>query len=75
MTGSDDTSGDHTGQAQESGPGAAVGKRITGESDPRDPDGLITLDDLPNRLGSASDLGDLTRKAREYGDASLEERD
>jgi hypothetical protein len=67
MTGSDDTFGDRTEQEHESGPGAAVGKRITGETDPRDPDGLITLDDLPDRLGSASDLGDLVRKAREYG--------
>ena len=50
------------------GPGASVGERITGEHDPRDPDGLITLDDLPDRLGPVSDLGDLARKAGQYGD-------
>jgi hypothetical protein len=55
------------------GPGASVGQRITGEQDARDPDGLITLDDLPDRLGNASDLGDLARKATQYGDAPAHE--
>jgi hypothetical protein len=63
------THSEHTPEAAEdTGPGAKVGQRITGDADPRDPDGLITLDDLPNRLGNTSDLGDLVRKAREYGD-------
>lgn len=45
-------------------------ERITGEDDPDDMDGLVTLDDLPDRTGDASDLGGLKRKATEYGDGS-----
>ncbi|GGE90215.1 hypothetical protein [Mycetocola zhadangensis] len=49
------------------GPGASIGERITGVYDSRDPDGLITLNDLPDRNGDASDLSDLVRKASQYG--------
>ena len=57
----------------ENGPSATVGSRITGDADPRDPDGLITLDDLPDRLGSTSDLHGLVRKASQYGNPTDEQ--
>ena len=67
MTNAEDTS------EHETGPGATVGSRITGEDDPRDPDGLITLDDLPDRLGSTSNLHGLVRKASQYGNPTAQE--
>lgn len=69
MTGSNETNEGSTA----TGPHATVGSRITGDNDPRDPDGLITLDDLPDRLGSTSDLHGLLRKATQYGDPADEE--
>ena len=51
-------------------PAPNYAERIIGENDPDDMDGLVTLDDLPDRTGDASDLGSLTRKASEYGDGS-----
>lgn len=52
------------------GPGSTIGERITGVRDPQDPDGLLTLDDLPDPTGDASDLSALIRKAQQYGDDS-----
>jgi hypothetical protein len=73
MTGTEDTTRNtienpDTEGSTATGPGSAIGKRITGESDPRDPDGLLTLDDLPDRSGAVSDLSDLARKASQYGE-------
>ena len=50
------------------GPGSAIGERITGVRDPKDPDGLLTLDDLPEPTGDVSDLSALVEKATRYGD-------
>jgi hypothetical protein len=50
------------------GPGSTVGERITGVRDPKDPDGLLTLDELPDPTGDVSDLSALIAKASRYGD-------
>jgi hypothetical protein len=50
------------------GPGWNIGERITGIRDPKDPDGLLTLDDLPDPTGDVSDLSSLASKAKRYGD-------
>ena len=47
---------------------AGVGERITGVADAKDPDGLITLDDLPEGSRESGNLSGLTRKGRAYGD-------
>jgi hypothetical protein len=56
------------GSDEPHGPGSSIGERITGIRDPKDPDGLLTLDDLPDPTGDASNLGTLLRKASRYGD-------
>jgi hypothetical protein len=50
------------------GPGSRIGERITGIRDPKDPDGLLTLDDVPGPTGDVSDLSGLITKASRYGD-------
>lgn len=50
------------------GPGSTIGERITGIRDPKDPDGLLTLNDLPEATADVSDLRTLIRKASRYGD-------
>ena len=59
-----------TGRTEPHGPGSTVGERITGVRDPKDPDGLLTLDDLPDPTGDVSDLSGLITKATRYGDDS-----
>ncbi|HEV7848405.1 MAG TPA: hypothetical protein VGO88_03645 [Mycetocola sp.] len=50
------------------GPRSTIGERITGIRDPKDPDGLVTLNDLPDPTGDVSDLSALTPKTSRYGD-------
>lgn len=57
----DDRTGPH-------GPGSTIGERITGERDPQDVDGLLTLDDLTDPTGDVSDLRNLLPRATQYGD-------
>ncbi|SFN59561.1 hypothetical protein [Mycetocola miduiensis] len=56
------------GRDEPRGPGLSIGERITGIRDPKDPDGLLTLDDLPEPTGDVSDLSTLITKASRYGD-------
>ncbi|GAB3617665.1 hypothetical protein GCM10027416_22220 [Okibacterium endophyticum] len=52
------------------GTSSDIGRRISGEDDPKNPDGLLTLDDLPHRTGDASDLASLIDKTRSYGEGA-----
>lgn len=60
-----DTGTPSTGQ---NGPGSTIGERITGVRDPKDVDGLLTLDDLTDPTGDVSDLSALLPRATQYGD-------
>ncbi len=70
MTAPNDAPDADTGTAADGTGPSGLAERITGSRDPRDPDGLVTLDDLPDRSGGSADLSDLTKKTIEYGDDS-----
>lgn len=63
-------SGTHDDATSGSTESTGFAERITGSNDRQDPDGLITLDDLPDRTADASDLSALARKANQYGGGS-----
>lgn len=63
-----ESGGAHAQEAGPNRPGSTIGERITGERDPRDVDGLLTLDDLTDPTGDVSDLRNLLPRATQYGD-------
>lgn len=52
MTGRETTPPDHEDKPVAEDSKASVGERLTGVADPKDPDGLVTLDDQSEGFGS-----------------------